>query len=239
MGQPITEILASSEVASEQSSRCSVCGYRQRYGDRKWCRPCILAWQRAEPERTTRYANCLYDLCSLEEAIPERYEQARMEHLPDAVREAAEGLADDKGLFLWGAPGVGKTYSLCAVARWLYYRGWDVKRISFEMLCLQVRACFGSGRDELGVLRPFLDVDKLILEDVGTTVAIGKAESDFNLRTFLVLLDTRLEHCRATSITSNKSVEELGKSFDQRIASRLQQACVVMKLEGKDRRAVQ
>jgi DNA replication protein DnaC len=163
-----------------------------------------------------------------------------MEQLPRPVREAAESLPDDRGLLLWGPPGVGKTYSLCAIGHRLYFSGWDVARIGFEMLALQIRDNFkpGAARTELDVLGPLIAVDKLILEDVGTTVGVGKVESDFSLRTFLVLLDTRLEHCRATYISSNKSIEEIGKSFDQRIASRLQQACEVIKLEGRDKRSV-
>jgi DNA replication protein DnaC len=163
-----------------------------------------------------------------------------MEHLPAAIREAAESLPDEQGLFLWGPPGVGKSYSLCAIAHWLYFLGWDVARITYEMLALQIRDSYkpGSTQTELDVLKPLMAADKLILEDVGTTVTVGKVESDFSLRTFLVLLDSRLEHCRATYVTSNKSIEELGKSFDQRIASRLQQACKVIRLEGKDKRTV-
>lgn len=183
-------------------------------------------------------SGCIKDACRLASVIPERYAMARMEHLPAAIREAAEGLPDERGLFLWGSPGVGKTYSLCAIAYRLYYQGWDVARITYEMLVLHIRDSYkpGATRTELDVLRPLMAVDKLILEDVGTTIGVGKVESDFSLRTFLVLLDTRLEHCRATYVSSNKSVEELGKSFDQRIASRLQQACIVMRLEGEDKR---
>jgi len=36
--------------------------------------------------------------------------------------------------------------------------------------------------------------------------------------------------------TTNKSLEELGKTFDQRLASRLLQACEVVKLTGGDKR---
>ncbi|MBN1508747.1 MAG: hypothetical protein JW955_18000 [Sedimentisphaerales bacterium] len=71
---------------------------------------------------------------------------------------------------------------------------------------------------------------------MGTTVRWDKQESDFSLRTFLVLLDQRLEACRPTFITTNKPLEQLGESFDDRTASRLIQACRIVKLEGRDRR---
>jgi DNA replication protein DnaC len=41
----------------------------------------------------------------------------------------------------------------------------------------------------------------------------------------------------ATFVTTNKSVEELARSFDQRIASRLQQACEVVQIRGRDKRS--
>jgi DNA replication protein DnaC len=159
-----------------------------------------------------------------------------MDHLPQAIRQVAGALPDDVGLFLWGPPGVGKTYSMCAIAHQLYFDGRDVQRTTWDMLCLTMRDTFGGHGGELSIVNSLVQVDTLFLEDVGVTVSIGQQESDFSLRTFLLLLDQRLEHCRATYVTSNKSVEELGKSFDQRIASRLQQACRIMKLEGDDRR---
>lgn len=128
---------------------------------------------------------------------------------------------------------------MCAFASDLWDNGWQVVRVAYDMLMLQIRDTYkpGAKQTELGVIQPLIDAEKLIIEDVGVTVSVGAQESDFSLRTFLVLLDQRLEHCRATYITSNKSVEEIGKSFDARVASRLRQACEIVQLTGKDRRA--
>lgn len=162
-----------------------------------------------------------------------------MEKLPKAIIAAARSLRSNQGLLLWGSPGVGKTYSLCAIARQLYFDGWDVKRTTWDMLCLKIRDTFSHGGSELQIVKSLVRVDKLFMEDVGVTVSIGQQESDFSLRMFLLMLDQRLEHCRATYVSSNKSVEELGRSFDLRIASRLQEACHIIKLEGRDRRRCQ
>ena len=215
---------------------CEKCGRRKKYGSKQWCRPCILVWQRESEGKAKEFSGTISDDCRLDDVIPERFRDARIENLPDAIRKATEALPDDMGLFLWGPPGVGKTYSLCAIARKLYSDGWDVKRTTWDMLCLKIRNTFGGGGSELHIVESMVNVDKLLIEDVGVTVSIGQIESDFSLRTLLVILDNRLEHCRATYISSNKSVEELGKSFDTRIASRLQQACQVIKLEGQDKR---
>lgn len=175
----------------------------------------------------------------VETIVPARFREARLEHLSKPLRAKINALADDKGLLLWGQPGVGKSYAMAALARRYILTGSTVDRVGYEMLCLQIRDTFkaGSTQGELDVIRPLFGVAKLFIEDVGTTVSAGHQESDFSLRTFLVLLDKRLEACKPTFITTNKSVEQLSKSFDRRIASRLQQACEIIQLTGEDRRA--
>lgn len=127
---------------------------------------------------------------------------------------------------------------MCAFFRELWVTGWDVIRISYDMLMLEIRDSYkpGSKDTEMDIILPYMDTGKLIIEDVGTTVSAGAQETDFSLRTFLVLLDQRLEACKATFVTSNKSIEEIRNSFDARIASRLIQACKVIQLKGRDKR---
>lgn len=168
--------------------------------------------------------------------VPERYIEAKIEDLPQALQKAFNK-ENDKGILLWGAPGVGKTYAMCALCKKFIAEGFDVKRIHYELLCLQLRDTFkpASHTSELSVIKPLLEADKLFIEDVGTSKSIGQQESDFSLRTFLVLVDMRLEFCRPTFITSNKNVENLGKSFDERIADRLR-TYNIFKLDSKSKR---
>ncbi|MHC4639400.1 MAG: hypothetical protein ACYTBV_18140, partial [Planctomycetota bacterium] len=111
-----------------------------------------------------------------------------------------------------------------------------VKRISYESLCLEIRDTYNTGRSERDLVKRYQDVDKLLIEDVGTTVGMGSQESDFSLRILLLILDYRLEHCKPTFITTNKSVDELGKSFDERVGSRLRGSCQIIPVSGKDKR---
>lgn len=117
------------------------------------------------------------------------------------------------------------------------YRLSNIERITFADLLLKVRATFGDGNGcEERVLREYRECGLLVLEDLGVGVAIGAAESDFAVRILTGLLDYRLEHCLPTFATSNKSPDELGKSFDERIASRLAMACEFVAIKGRDRR---
>jgi DNA replication protein DnaC len=174
----------------------------------------------------------------LDDTIPIHYATAELSDLPTALVETFLALPDDKGLYLWGEPGRGKTHACCAFLKHLWQQGWDVARVSYEMLALQIRDTFkpGATSSEMDVIEPFLSISKVIVEDVGTCVSAGQQESEFSLRTFLVLLDQRIEQNFATFITTNKSVEELGRSFDQRVASRLRQACQVVQVTGRDKR---
>jgi DNA replication protein DnaC len=182
----------------------------------------------------------IFDPCpSLESIIPPHYHNAQLCDLPESLVETFLALPDGKGLYLWGEPGRGKTHACCVFLKHLWGEGWDVARVSYEMLALQIRDTYraGSAASELDIIRPLLTAGKLVVEDAGTTVSAGQQESEFSLRTFLVLLDQRLEQCLATFVTTNKPIEELGRSFDARIASRIRQACEIVQIRGGDKRS--
>jgi len=161
-------------------------------------------------------------------------------HLRDFSKQFQSLLFDrepDQGIVFWGSPGVGKSHCMAALARKFILTHKTCKRITYEMLCLKIRDTYqsNSANTELSVIQPLIDCSYLFIEDVGTTRSIGKTESDFSLRAFLVLLDGRLEACRPTFITTNKSVENLGDSFDERVASRLS-SFKVIRMAGRDKR---
>ncbi len=173
---------------------------------------------------------------SIELLLPPLFRDVHLRHLSSQLRAKMLELPPNKGLLLYGPPGVGKSYSMCALMRHYRLKGYSVKHISYESLCLEIRDTYNTGHSERGLVKRYQDVDKLLIEDVGTTVGTGSQESDFSLRTFLLILDYRLEHCKPTFITTNKGVDDLGKSFDERVASRLRQACVIIPVSGQDKR---
>lgn len=214
--------------------------HRDGTGLRKWCRRCILAWQRTLTGNPRQYAGSIKDHCCVDRVIPAHYRRATLMDLSPALREQIDRLPEHRGLYLWGEPGRGKSHAMCAIAGHLYASGLDVERIAWELLLLRLRDTFkaSSTETELGVIRPLIAVDALIIEDIGTTVSLGCRETDFSLRTALVLLDHRLEHDRPTFFSSNKNPAEIRKSFDARIASRIEGGCVVVQMAGPDRRTV-
>jgi DNA replication protein DnaC len=218
-----------------KSDLCEKCQKRLKHWSdgeqKKWCKVCIDLYYTSLKRQNWTDENFLRH-------IPDRFIDACIENLPEALQVQIKELPDDTGLLLWGAPGVGKTYAMAALMRKFLQEGFNCKRIIWEELCLQLRDTYkpNSKTTEFDIIRSLFEIDKLFIEDLGTTVSNDKHESDFSLRTFLTILDKRLEHCKATFITTNKPVEQLAESFDMRIASRLQLACVIRRLAGQDKR---
>ena len=220
-------------VLKSRTSECLVCGETRPTTLFDMCPICyrkqqILAMPDDEREFT------------ISQTIPSLFQSARIENLSESLQAAIKLLevqSNGKGLFIWGSPGTGKSYALAAMSREYILQGFIVARVTYEMLCLKIRDSFKTNNQtELSIIKPYLDADKFILEDVGTTKSEGNKESDFSVRTLLVLIDYRLENCLPTFISSNRPIEELAKTFDERISSRLVQACKIIKLTGKDRR---
>lgn len=166
--------------------------------------------------------------------VPELYMNAEIAHLKPALQKAFSKDIDS-GVLLWGTPGSGKTYAMSALAKKYISEGFISQRIHYEILCLKLRDTFNTTITEWSIIEPLLNCDKLFVEDVGVTRSIGKAETDFSRKTFQVLLDIRLEHLKPTFITTNKSVENLGDSFDERISDRLR-TFEVFQMKDKSRR---
>jgi len=140
-------------------------------------------------------------------------------------------------MFLYGSQGAGKTHACAAAVKHLWLQGWVAAWAPFEELLLRIRATYKrGGGSEWDVIKPLCEAEVFVLDDLGVTVSANQQETDFSVRILLVLLDSRLANCRKTFITTNKTVEDLGQTFDSRIASRIVELCTVLRLTGEDRR---
>jgi len=169
--------------------------------------------------------------------VPPLYRGAHIYKLPEIIRNKFFALNPSEGLFLGGSVGVGKSFSLYAFVRYYICKGNDVFFYRYEDFLTDLRATFSrdSEIDERELLNRLKTVRRLFIDDVGTTTGLN-AESDFSLRTLFNVLDYRINYCLPTFLSTNKTVEELAKSFDKRIYSRIAGSCVVLNLSGKDKR---
>jgi DNA replication protein DnaC len=123
---------------------------------------------------------------------------------------------------------------MAALIRHYIYEGFEVERINFDDFCVQVRSTMSpaSKKTEWDLIEPLKDLDKLFIDDLGIR---AKQETDFSYVTLYSILNKRQERQLPTFLSSNKTVAQLGQSFDARIASRLS-AALIIEMTGEDRR---
>jgi len=184
--------------------------------------------------------------------IPKRYQHCTLgnftaynESLERAVvqaRRVADAFPDvSKGLFLEGQPGVGKTHLAVAVlkqaiqttgARGLFYDTRDLLRL--------IRSTYdpATRTTELDILRPVMQAELLVLDDLGAEKTSEWVDETMNL-----IVNTRYNERRLTIFTSNypdipddTEPNSLLFRIGVRMRSRLHEMCDFVVLDAADYR---
>ena len=148
----------------------------------------------------------------------------------------------DKGLLFYGDAGVGKTHLAVALMKDAIVRK-GARAIFYEVreLLKLVRDTYSGSAEasELEVLRPVLEADLLVLDDLG-----AEKKSEWVDETLGLVINTRYSERRLTVLTTNlRDVENtepgsFAYHIGLRTRSRLKEMCDWLPIEGVDAREV-
>lgn len=204
-------------------------------------------------ERCECWQDTLTSQLVAEARIPPRYARCTLENfllypnerLMTAVNQAKRFgelfPAVPKGLCLIGPPGIGKTHIAVALlrdlvtskrARGLFYDVRDLLRVIRSTYNPVVRTA------EMDILRPVMDAELLVLDDLGAEKASEWVEETMNL-----IVNTRYNERRPTIFTTNyedlpddSELDSLKARVGFRLHSRLHEMCEFLEYDGGDYR---
>ena len=114
----------------------------------------------------------------------------------------------NKGLYIYGDLGVGKTFILKKLAKKVAEAGKIVSYINLPNLVMKIKSTFGAiGISQEEIYNTLFKADVLFLDDIGAERIAHWFRDDF----LFVLLNARMESNKLTFFSSNYSMNELTK----------------------------
>ena len=139
-----------------------------------------------------------------------------------------------KNIVLSGGSGTGKTYLAKVVAKELVKRNFTTLFVSSFDLSNMFLEEYLSQSDKKTFLRDLVDLDVLVIDDLGTEPMRKNVTKEF----LLILLNERLAKDKATIITTNLNPEQILDRYEERIFSRIcnKRNTIMIEFKGKNTR---
>ena len=167
--------------------------------------------------------------------VGRRSDREQMRYILDYCKRYAEGFSAKSGnLFFTGATGLGKTHLSLAIASAAIDKGFGVVYGTAQNFAVSLERERFSRADENGgdTLELLNECDLLILDDLGMEIS-----SSYITAMIYNIIDTRIMLAKPTIISSNLSMQELEKRYNERFVSRVLGFYDRMPFRGKDIRA--
>ncbi len=154
------------------------------------------------------------------------------DNLETCMKYANEFTLDSPSLFMLGGTGLGKTFLSSCIAKQVISQGYSVAFDSIQNYLRQIEKEHFSNQPS-DTLDTLLSSDLLILDDLGSEFT-----TSFNSSVIYNIINSRLNLCKPTIISSNIGFNELSKRYDDRIVSRLTGSFLPIRFVGTDIRQI-
>lgn len=133
-------------------------------------------------------------------------------------------------LLIYGSAGTGKSFLSHCIADALLKQGRSVLYLSaYRLFEILADLTFGRNNPDSGKSSLIFSCDLLIIDDLGTEMT-----NSFVNSSLFTCLNERLQARRATIINTNLSLEQINRTYSERIFSRLMEAYIPLYILGDD-----
>ena len=204
---------------------CKNCG-KETIGARYCSRECFVKDAFPRLEENSGLNRGIYKYFTLDKFIFDSDEEKLLEKkIKKYLKQPIE-----RGLFIYGSVGIGKTHLIFAVVREV------MKIVALEAKVFSVPRMIADYKDnnfDNRIIRKAERIDIAVFDDLGS-----EYQDKNNLSTELLtrIVDERLVENRLTFFTSNLSPKMIGETLDSRLISRIKAMTFSIEMKGKDRR---
>ena len=198
-----------------------------------------------EPEQVAKFSEYKKRKISLalqKSGVSDRFQDKRLSDIKDSpklfeicssyVNHWEEMKTNGFGLYLWGNVGTWKTHTASAIANELIEKHLvEVMFVSFSEVANRVRKSFDDSNSDKQLFDDMREVELLVIDDFGM-----EKPTDWLKEQIFLVINARYENRKPIIITSNQSVEDIGKFLMPQIASRLLEVSRTIKFTWEDRR---
>jgi DNA replication protein DnaC len=134
-----------------------------------------------------------------------------------------------QSILMFGKTGLGKTHLSLAIANKVLEKGYSVIYDSIINILRSIEREHFSREHSMDMINLVMDVDLLILDDLGT-----EYETAFYNSTVYNIINTRLNSGKPTIISTNLDFAGIRRRYEERVVSRITAVYTCMEFKGED-----